>query len=100
VDIQPGLSWIPGVAVEPHMVMDRHWGRLYNHLYRDPALLGLGIDVNTAIELTQSGARVWGSNTIVLLDGRYASYAIGTNDALSARYVLLDTYIEGDELIP
>jgi len=100
VDIQPGLSWIPGVAVEPRMVMDRHWGRLYNHLYRDPALLGLGIDVNTAIELTQSGARVWGSNTIVLLDGRYASYAIGTNDALSAQYVLLDTYIEGDELIP
>ena len=44
VSIQPGLNWIPGVAVEPRMVMDRHWGRAYNHLYRNHALLGLGVD--------------------------------------------------------
>lgn len=100
VNIQAGLNWIPGVAVEPRMVMDRHWGRVYNHLYRDHALLGLGIDVNTAIEFTSSGANVWGSNTIVVFDGRYASYSLGTNDALSERYVLLDTYVEGDALIP
>lgn len=100
VNIQPGLNWIPGVAVEPRMVMDRHWGRLYNHLYRDPSLLGLGVDVNTAIELTATGTQVWGQNTVVLFDGRFASYALGTNNALSARYVLLDTYIEGDALIP
>jgi cyanophycinase len=100
VSIQDGLNWIPGVAVEPRMVMDRHWGRLYNHLYRNPALLGLGVDVNTAIEFTATGANVWGQNTVVLFDGRFASYGLGTNDALSARYVLLDTYVEGEVLIP
>ena len=100
VSIQPGLNWIPGVAVEPRMVMDRHWGRAYNHLYRNHALLGLGVDVNTAIEFTATGAKVWGKNTIVVLDGRYASYALGTNDALSERYVLLDTYVEGDDILP
>jgi cyanophycinase len=47
VTIQPGLNWIPGVAVEPRLVMDRHWGRVYNHLYRDHALLGLGVDLTT-----------------------------------------------------
>jgi cyanophycinase-like exopeptidase len=100
VDILRGLNWIPGVALEPRMVMDRHWGRAYNHLYRDPALLTLGLDVNTAIELTTTGAQVWGKNTVVVFDGRYGSYALGTNDALSARYILLDTYIEGDMLMP
>jgi cyanophycinase len=100
VSIQPGLNWIPGIAVEPRMVMDRHWGRAYNHLYRDPTLLALGVDVNTAIEFTATGAQVWGKNTVVVFDGRYGSYALGTNDALSARYILLDTYVEGDMLMP
>jgi len=100
VTIQQGLNWIPGVAIEPRMVMDRHWGRVYNHLYRNHALLGLGVDVNTAIEFTASGANVWGKNTVVVFDGRYASYTVGTNNALSERYVLLDTYVEGDALMP
>jgi cyanophycinase-like exopeptidase len=76
VIIQSGLNWIPGVAVEPRMVMDRHWGRAYNHLYRNHALLGLGVDVNTAIEFTATGANVWGKNTVTVFDGRYATYAV------------------------
>ena len=100
VTIQDGLNWISGVVVEPKMVMDRHWGRLYNHLHRNPALLGLGVDVNTAIEFTATGAKVWGKNTVVVFDGRFATYALGTNKALSERYVLLDTYVEGDALLP
>jgi cyanophycinase-like exopeptidase len=102
VSIPPtgGLNWISGVAVEPKMVMDRHWGRIYNHLYRNHSLLGLGIDVNSAIEFTATGAKAWGKNTVAVFDGRFATYARGTNDALSERYVLLDTYVEGDALIP
>jgi cyanophycinase len=100
VTIKSGLNWIPGIAIEPRMVMDRHWGRLYNHLYRNHSLLGLGVDVNTAIEFTGTGVTVWGKNTVVVLDGRYATYDLGTNGALSERYVLLDTYVEGDALMP
>jgi cyanophycinase-like exopeptidase len=100
VTIQSGLNWIPGVVVEPRMVMDRHWGRGYNHLYRNRTLLGLGVDVNTAIEFTATGAKAWGKNTVVVLDGRYASFALGTNNALSARYVIVDTFVEGDSITP
>jgi cyanophycinase len=100
VTIQSGLNWIPGIAVEPRMVMDRHWGRAYNHLNLDHSLLGLGVDVNTAIEFTATGTKVWGQNTVVVFDGRYASYALGTNGALSERYVLLDTFVEGDTIVP
>jgi hypothetical protein len=56
--------------------------------------------VNTAIEFTSTGAKVLGSNTVVVFDGRFASYALGTNGALSERYVLLDTFVEGDVLLP
>lgn len=100
VTIQPGLNWLSGVAIEPRMVMDRHWGRIYNHLYRTHTVLGLGVDVNTAIEFTPTGANVWGKNTVVVFDGRFATYALGTNNALSERYVLLDTYVEGDSVAP
>jgi cyanophycinase len=100
VSIQPGLNWITGIAVEPRMVLDRHWGRAYNHLHRDHALLALGVDVNTAIEFTATGAKVWGKNTVVVFDGRYGSYALGMNDAISARYILLDTFVEGDTITP
>ncbi len=99
VNIQPGLNWIAGVAVEPRMVMDRHWGRLYNHLYRNHNLLGLGVDVNTAIEFTATGAKAWGQNTVAVFDGRFGTYALGSNNALSERYVLLDTFVEGDALM-
>lgn len=100
VTIQPGLSWIPGVAIEPRLVIDRHWGRLYNHLYRDQDLLALGIDRDTAVEFTASGATAWGSNVVLVLDGRFASFDLGSNGALSARYVLLDTFVDGDALVP
>jgi cyanophycinase len=100
VTIQPGLNWIPGIAVEPRMVMDRHWGRVYNHLYRNQALLGLGVDVNTAIEFSATGAQAWGQNTVVVFDGRFATYGLGTNNALSERFVLLDTYVDGEMLVP
>jgi cyanophycinase len=100
VTVQSGLDWVSGYVIEPKMVMDRHWGRAYNHLYRNSALLVLGVDVNTAIEFTATGAKVWGSNTVTVFDGRFASYALGTNGALSERYVLLDTYVEGDAILP
>jgi cyanophycinase len=100
VYLRSGLAWIDGLAVEPRMVADRHWGRLYNLLYRDSSLLGLGIDAGTAVEITQSGATVHGSNTVVALDARYASFAVGSNGALGARYVLLDTFVAGERLAP
>ncbi len=100
VNIQRGLGWLPGVAIEPRMVMDRHWGQAYNQLYRNHSLLTLGIDVNTAVELTATGPVVRGLNTLTVLDGRYGSYAPGSNGSLSERYILLDTYVDGDSIVP
>ncbi|HEY0733988.1 MAG TPA: hypothetical protein VGD69_03710 [Herpetosiphonaceae bacterium] len=98
VDIRTGLAFVGGLAVEPRMVFDRHWGKLYNLVARDRSLLGLGIDVGTAVEITATGATVHGTSTAVILDGRYASFAVGSNGALGARYVLLDSFVAGDRI--
>lgn len=100
VDVRPGLGFVNGLAVEPRLLPDRHWGRLYNHLYRNPWVLSMGIDVNTAVEFNQAGASAQGLSAVVVLDGRYASFGVGSNGALSAHYVLLDSYVEGDSIAP
>lgn len=100
VSIQPGLNWLSGVAVEPRFVMDRHWGRAYNHLYRNSSLIVLGIDMNTAVEFSSAEATTLGLNTVTVFDGRYGSYGLGTNDAISARYVILDNYVNGETVTP
>jgi len=100
VVVRSGLAFVNGLAVEPRLLPDRHWGRLYNLIYRDQALLGLGIDVGTAVEITSSGVSVHGRSAAVTLDGRYASFVVGSNGALGARYVLLDSFVAGDSVAP
>jgi len=100
VDVRAGLGFLPGVAIEPRLLPDRHWGRLYNLLFRDRTTLAIGVDVGTAVELTQTGGFVWGTSAVVVLDGRYAAFAIGSNGALGAQYALLDSYVEGDAITP
>jgi cyanophycinase len=100
VIVQAGLGFVAGVAIEPRLLPDRHWGRMYNLLYRDHSLLALGVDVGTAVELTQAGGVVRGTTAAVVIDGRYAGFSIGSNGALGARYALLDSYVAGDVVAP
>ncbi|MBL8059004.1 MAG: hypothetical protein JNK29_20020, partial [Anaerolineales bacterium] len=100
VPIRPGLAFVPGVAVEPRLLPDRHWGQLYNHVHRRPARLAVGVDVNTALELSASGATVVGESAVVTLDGRCAGFSLGSNGALGARWVLLDTFAAGEPVHP
>jgi cyanophycinase len=100
VTLAPGLGWLSDVSVEPRLLPDRHWGRLYNLLRAAPGRLAVGVDVGTAVELGSSGPVARGSSTVVVLDGRYGSFGIGSNGAVSARWVLLDSYVDGDAVAP
>ena len=75
-------------------------GRLYNLLRAAPGRLAVGVDVGTALELGSSGPVARGSSTVVVLDGRYGSFGTGSNGAVSARWVLLDSYVDGDAVGP
>ena len=99
-----GLDWVD-VIVEPGMVSNRHWGRLYNDLASQVAAadrLGFGIDAGTAVEFrsTWTAPRVVGDSVALALDGRFGSFAVGTNGTLAAHWVILDTFVGGQEIAP
>lgn len=98
-----GLGWV-GVAVEPGIVSNRHWGRLYNIVATEPAAsrLGLGIDAETAVEFGPGLAAplVVGDNAAVALDGRFGSFGVGSNGTIAAHWAILDTYVGGQAIQP
>ncbi len=100
VNVTQGLGWVAGAAVEPRLLPDYRWGRLYSLLANDSRVLAWGVDVNTAVEVSQTGAVARGQSAVLVLDGRAASFSVGSNGALGARYVVLDTYVDGDALTP
>jgi cyanophycinase len=98
-----GLGWVH-VAIEPGIVSNRHWGRLYNLVAAQPTTdrLAFGIDAETAVEFRPDlvAPRVVGDSAAVALDGRSGSFGLGSNGALAAHWVILDTFVAGQEIAP
>jgi cyanophycinase len=101
VGVVAGLGWVD-VAVEPGIVSNRHWGRLYNLLAAQvpAARVVVGVDAGTAVELGSGTPLVRGDSVAVVLDGRFGSFGVGTNGALAAHWVILDTYVGGEAIAP
>jgi cyanophycinase-like exopeptidase len=98
-----GLGWVD-IAVEPGIVSNRHWGRLYNVVAAQPVAtrLGLGIDAETAVEFRPdiSAPLVVGDSAAVTLDGRFGSFGVGSNGTIAAHWAILDTYVGGQAIQP
>jgi len=96
-----GLGWAD-VGVEPGIVSNRHWGRLYSVVAAQANHLAFGIDAGTAVELGPELAAptVVGDSAAVVLDGQYATFATGRNDTLAAHWVILDTFVGGEFIAP
>lgn len=94
--IAAGLAWIDAAA-EPGIVSNRHWGRLYSVVAAQAAAdrVAFGIDAGTAVEFGTVRPLVVGESVAVVLDGRYGTFGSGTNGALAARWVFLDTFVAG-----
>jgi len=97
--IQPGLGLI-NINIEPQVINDNRWGRLYSLAYEHPELITLGINVDTAIAVTQSGAAVSGDNTAIVLDLRSAQLDVGGNNGFVIYNGLLDVFAAGEMLVP
>jgi cyanophycinase len=99
--IVAGLGWIDA-AVEPGIVSNRHWGRLYNLLADQSSAqrVVFGIDAGTALEVGSGAPVARGESVVVALDGRYGSVGVGSNGAIAARWVILDTYVGGQAVEP
>jgi cyanophycinase len=82
----PGLGVLPGVIVDQHFVRRKRHNRLLS-LVLEHALIGLGIDESTAVEVGPDGVwRVLGDGAAVVYDARDArvtavgAYRLGAAD--------------------
>lgn len=100
VAVASGLGWVDGLVVASRLLPGQAWGDLYQLVATEPATLGVGIDVGTAIEVGAGAATTHGDGAAVVLDGRSAAFGLGSNGALAARWIVLDSFTDGEDLAP
>ncbi|MGD7787178.1 cyanophycinase [Propionibacteriaceae bacterium Y1700] len=65
-----GLGLVRGVVIDQHFQQRNRYGRLMSIVAQSPALLGLGVDEDTAAVITaDQRLRVVGRGSVVLIDG-------------------------------
>lgn len=98
-NIQAGLGLVK-ITIEPQVLADNRFGRLFSLAYNHPELLTLGLNKNTAIEITAKESNILGTNSIFALDLRTAKLALGDNNGFVIANGFLDIFAPGDELTP
>jgi cyanophycinase-like exopeptidase len=94
-----GLALLP-ITVEPQLLKNNRWGRLFSLAYSWPELLTLGLTDDAAVEIGPAGGRVIGDNAVVVLDFGQATRDWGSNDAFVVANGVLDVFAPGDDLAP
>lgn len=74
VEMGPGLGFLPGVVIDQHFSQRGRLGRLISALVQQPAVLGFGIDENTAMVVTDSQIEVIGEGAVTIVDESEATY--------------------------
>ncbi|MEX0269678.1 cyanophycinase [Leptolyngbyaceae cyanobacterium UHCC 1019] len=74
VEMGPGMGFLPGIVVDQHFAQRGRLGRLLAALVLKPAVLGLGIDEDTAIIVNGDEFQVVGSGAITVVDESNATY--------------------------
>jgi cyanophycinase len=77
VGMAPGLGLLPDVIVDTHFAERGRIGRLVAAVAQNPKNLGIGIDEDTAVIVSDGGgcAQVLGSGAVYLVDGRDITYS-------------------------
>ncbi|WP_193196237.1 cyanophycinase [Nostoc sp. MG11] len=74
VEMGPGLGFLPGVVIDQHFSQRGRLGRLIAALLQEPAVLGFGIDENTAMVVTDDQIEVIGEGAVTIVDESEATY--------------------------
>jgi cyanophycinase len=75
VEMAPGLGLLSGMIVDQHFSQRERIGRLLSAVARNPALLGIGIDENTAAHVSPDRMlSVFGNGTVTLVDASKMQY--------------------------
>jgi cyanophycinase len=68
VEMGPGMGFLPGIVVDQHFAQRGRLGRLIAALMQQPAVLGIGIDENTAIVVNGDEFEVIGQGAATVVD--------------------------------
>lgn len=90
VETREGLGLVPGVIFDQHFVKRQRQNRLFGLVLAQPHLLGLGVDEDTALLVTDDRqAEVVGRGPVLVVDGRARPGALVVEPlATGARYDL------------
>jgi cyanophycinase len=97
--IQPGLGLV-NITMQPQLLADNRFGRWFSLAYNRPDLLAIGLNKDTAIEISHNGTQVVGQNAIFVLDLRAALLETGSNNGFVIANGLLDIFAPGEPLVP
>ncbi|MDX2217388.1 MAG: cyanophycinase [Oculatellaceae cyanobacterium bins.114] len=68
VTMGPGMGFLPGVVIDQHFAQRGRLGRLISALAQQPAILGFGIDEDTAIAINGAEVEVIGRGAVTVID--------------------------------
>lgn len=68
VEMDRGMGFLPGVVIDQHFAQRGRLGRLLSAVAQQPHLLGLGIDENTGIVVSDSKLEVVGEGAVTVID--------------------------------
>lgn len=68
VRMEPGMGFMPNVAIDQHFAQRGRLGRLLSAIVQQPVVLGFGIDENTAIAVDGDQVEVIGEGSITVID--------------------------------
>ena len=68
VKLERGMGFLPGVALNQHFAQGGRLARLVSALVQQPAVLGFGIDENTAIAIRGNELDVIGKGAVTVVD--------------------------------
>ncbi|MFM7425581.1 MAG: cyanophycinase [Elainella sp.] len=74
VDLGPGMGFLPGIAVDQHFSQRGRLGRLISALVQQPAILGIGIDEDTAVIVDGDEFEVVGQGSVTVVDESAATH--------------------------
>jgi cyanophycinase len=74
VEMGPGMGFLPGVVIDQHFSQRGRLGRLISALILQPAVLGFGIDENTAMVVVDNQIEVIGAGAVTIVDESEATY--------------------------
>lgn len=99
--MSPGLGLVKNIMIDQHFAQRGRIGRLLTGIAQNPEVLGIGIDEDTAIIVSDQGiAEVIGSGAVYFVDGSEIKYSNVSeqysNEVLSMYNVKLHVLIEGN----